>query len=709
MLSIFKQKKVIQDSCLFDADFYINNYPEVKKYRYGPIVHYIKHGIREGKNPNSTFNTVFYLTTYKDVNINPLVHYILHGQFENRFINNFIEKSCFDFSFEQNNIRSSEYVEYKNNEILNSKIKLIAFYLPQYHPILENDKNWGKGFTEWTNVSKAVPQFVNHYQPRLPGELGFYDLRLIENQRRQIELAKNYGIYGFCYHYYWFDGKKIMDKPLQQILNNKDLDFPFCINWANENWTKKWDGKDEDIILKQNYTDENDYLFLNDLKDIVQDSRYIKINDKPIIMIYRALDIPKIKSRLIKWRNYLKDAGVGDVLFIMDNSFLNIDCKDIGFDYSTDFAPNDFELKTKLNSQSSLFNSNYQGEIYEYKELFEASIKKKKLNNFQSICLHWDNEARKPGKGVSFTNFSINIYKKWLEYIIYNTYKFNKNDERIVFFNAWNEWAEGTYLEPDRKYGYAYLDATYSILKKMENEKMDLIKSTQNNKKYFDTAVVIHMYYMDLWDEIKQYLKVLNGKFDLFININNSSDLNFVKEIIHDYPHVTIFSEENRGRDILPFIYMLKYIKPLNYKYVCKFHSKKSPHREDGALWRSKLIRSLLASDDKINLIKKELESDIGIVADKDNILHYNEYKGNNHNLVGDFALKAGINFPNDFLFPAGSMFWFNPKIFDILLEHVDVYNFEYEDSQLDNTYAHAIERLFGLLCLHSNKKIKGI
>lgn len=697
----------IYRSGFFDKEYYLKEYPDVKNYKFSPLVHYVRSGYKEHKNPNNIFNTKYYLELYPNIKINPLVHYITEGQFKNRNINN-KDGKYFDLIYKQNSFQSKNYNSFVNYNAFETKIKLIAYYLPQYHPIEENDKNWGKGFTEWTNVSKAIPQFEEHYQPRLPGELGFYDLRLLENQKRQIELAKNYGIYGFCYHYYWFNGKKVLDLPLRQLLENDDLDFPFCINWANENWTKRWDGQDKDIILEQNYSDENNYKFIDDLKDILLDKRYIRINNKPIVMIYRPLDIPDIKNNVSKWRKYLKEIGIGEVLFIMDNSFLNIDCNEIGFDYSTDFAPNDFLLKTKLNDEKLIYNKNYMGEIYDYSELIEASIQKKKLNNFQSICLQWDNEARKPGKGTSFINFSIDLYKKWLEYILYNTYNFNKDQEKLVFINAWNEWAEGSYLEPDRKYGYSYLKATREILFKFERKKWELIELTKSNKKKSDTAIIIHMYYVDLWDEIKSYLIKVDD-FDLFININNNVDVDFINKILVDYPNATIFCEENRGRDILPFIKILEHIMPMKYKYVCKFHTKKSPHRVDGKNWREQLIGSLFESKEKINLIKKDLDADVGILVNKDNIFSYKDYKGKNETYIQEFINYFELNLCDDFYFPAGSMFWFNPLIFSEFIKKVDIYRFEFENNQLDNTYAHAIERVFGLLCILHNKRIKGL
>ncbi len=367
----------------------------------------------------------------------------------------------------------SEFVDYaENNANLSaSAIKFIAFYLPQFHPIDENDREWGKGFTEWTNVSKATPQYTGHYQPRLPGELGFYDLRLKEIQQRQIELAKNYGLHGFCYHYYWFNGKKVLDKPLQQILDDSSLDFPFCICWANENWTRRWDGGEDEIILAQKHSPEDDLHFIQDLDPIIRDPRYIRIDGKPLVIVYRPELLPDPKLTAQRWRQYTQQNGIGDLFIVAAATFGFDDYQRIGYDGLVQFPPHNIGAK-EISDQVALSNANFHGHIFDYRDYAQQALKKLKgkTHTFPCVMMDWDNEARKPGRGHIFHHCSPQNYQQWLndcaDYVLEN----NTEQEQFVFINAWNEWAEGTYLEPDRRYGYAYLDATREVLLKHLNQ-----------------------------------------------------------------------------------------------------------------------------------------------------------------------------------------------------------------------------------------------
>ncbi len=473
----YKEYEKLKDK--FDKEFYLETNPDIKDAGIDPFEHYINQGWREGRMPNDWFDPNHYLEIYQDVRdagIEPLHHYITLGKNEGRApkpIQKVSENSYFSYLNKQNTkVKPNDYVEFIEHDDLNVDLKLIAFYLPQYHPIPANDKTWGKGFTEWTNVSKALPQFEGHYQPRLPGELGYYDLRLIDVQKRQIELAKNYGLYGFCYHYYWFSGEKVLEKPLEQLLANPELDFPFCVNWANENWTKRWDGRDQDIIFEQTYLESDDIEFIQEVSKLFEDKRYIRIDGKPLLMIYRPVDFPNIISTVENWRSWCRDHGVGEIYLVTTHSFEHIDPREIGFDAAVEFAPNSFPVKS-ISKEMTYYNEESENNVYDYQELIDISQKfeKPKYTKFRSLCLGWDNEARKPGEGTVFHNASPKQYAEWLNNLCQYTTENLQVSEQLVFINAWNEWAEGTYMEPDRKYGYSYLESTYKTLGNHTNKK----------------------------------------------------------------------------------------------------------------------------------------------------------------------------------------------------------------------------------------------
>jgi len=355
---------------------------------------------------------------------------------------------------------SPEYVSLRKEDcdINETDIKLIAFYLPQFHPIPENDEWWGKGFTEWTHVSSAHPQFVGHYQPRLPGELGFYDLRVSEIQKRQVELARKYGIFGFCFHYYWFGGKRLLDLPLKQFLNHPRLDFPFCLCWANENWTRRWDGLDHEVLIAQAHSPDDDLAFIKDIEPALRDERYIRVNGQPLLIVYRPGLLPDPKATAERWRDYCTKKGLVGLYLVAVQGFETMDPRPLGFDAAVEFPPHKLgQGAPVLNSQMEIVNPNYQGVICDYNYLVESAkkISRSNFTVFRGVCPSWDNEARKPGRGMTYQNSAPVLYQEWLAEACRFAAKESDPDKRLVFINAWNEWSEGAYLEPDRRYGYA--------------------------------------------------------------------------------------------------------------------------------------------------------------------------------------------------------------------------------------------------------------
>jgi len=346
-------------------------------------------------------------------------------------------------------------------------VKPVAFYLPQFHPVKENSEWWGEGFTEWTNVAKARPLFQGHYQPHIPKHLGFYDLRLLDVMKSQVNLAKTFGIHGFCFYHYWFNGRRILELPVNNFLAS-DIDFPFCLCWANENWTRNWNGGDQAVLLKQDYSAESARQFIVDLIPYLKDPRYIRIDKKPMVLVYRALAVPNIKAVTALWRDVVRQHGFSDLHLVSVRSAWTpmSDPSDYGFDALVEFPPakctsHDIEL-TKTLKVKNAFNHGF----YDYEKAIENSsnLSVPSFLMYRGIMPSWDNTARNQNNAGIFINSSPSAYYRWLTHLVAYTHKNLPQDRRFIFINAWNEWAEGAHLEPDLKHDLAYLTATQKAL-----------------------------------------------------------------------------------------------------------------------------------------------------------------------------------------------------------------------------------------------------
>ena len=348
-------------------------------------------------------------------------------------------------------------------------VRFIAYYLPQFHAIKENDAWWGSGFTDWNNVVKALPRYVGHKQPKLPADLGFYDLSHPDVIRRQAALAKRGGVYGFCIHDYWFSGRKVLERPLQIILENHDIDLRFCLNWANENWSRRWDGLENELLLTQRYEEEDDVRYAESILPAISDPRYIKIDERPLIMMYRPAAAPDARRTVERWRTYFKKKGIRNPYVIMAQSFDGVDPRPYGMDAAAGFPPHGgWDLRNDRD-RMKLYDPMLRGEVVNYDLLAEHILKRNmvEFKFFPGVCPDWDNGARKAGSAYSLYDSTPAKYGLWLKAAAEHALSYRNADERIVFINAWNEWAEGAYLEPDRHHGYAYLAETRRVLDRL--------------------------------------------------------------------------------------------------------------------------------------------------------------------------------------------------------------------------------------------------
>ena len=346
-------------------------------------------------------------------------------------------------------------------------VRVVAFYLPQFHRIPENDVWWGEGFTEWTNVQRGKPWFLGHYQPHIPHpDVGYYDLYDDSVMEKQVAMAKYAGISGFCFYHYWFSGRRLLEMPVERMLKTKKPDFPFCLLWVNENWTRRWDGKDEEVLITQNHADEDEAAFVEDIVRAFQDPRYIRINNRPLFLVYRPLRLPRPLATFDHWRALCRAQGIGEIYLAGVFSYEIYDPLRIGLDAAVEFPPLQAgAIALANNSLNSL--SSPSGWIYDYRTVKRNMIRrkhKKRYIVYRGVMPSWDHTSRFGNKSHVFINSSPESYYSWLKRALQLTRTQYQGDHRIVFINAWNEWGEGCHLEPDERYGYAWLNATRSAI-----------------------------------------------------------------------------------------------------------------------------------------------------------------------------------------------------------------------------------------------------
>jgi lipopolysaccharide biosynthesis protein len=365
----------------------------------------------------------------------------------------------------------------------NAALRALAFYLPQFHPIPENDRWWGQGFTEWTNVAKARALFPGHHQPHLPADLGFYDLRVPEVRQLQADLAREHGLSGFCYYHYWFNGRRLLDRPFDEVLASGKPDFPFCLCWANENWTRTWNGGDHEVLMPQSHSAADDRAHIDHLLRAFADPRYIRIDGRPLFLVYRTALLPDPSRTAEIWRERARAAGLEDLYLVrVENWQQDVDPKTIGFDAAVEFAPDwrvlglpRFHRETwdlvarvrhRLGRIGIIPRVYLEHHVHRYDDLVERMLAKPPAayKRFRCATPRWDNSARRATNSVIFRDSTPEAYERWLRRLVTDTNEAFHGEERLVFVNAWNEWAEGNHLEPDQRWGRAYLEATARAL-----------------------------------------------------------------------------------------------------------------------------------------------------------------------------------------------------------------------------------------------------
>ena len=554
-------------------------------------------------------------------------------------------------------------------------------------------------------LQKCKPHFKGHHQPRIPGDkinyLDYYQLTNSNVIKKQIQLAKSHGIYGFGIYYYWFSGRRLLEKPLDIYLNDKNLNFPFMLIWANHNWTRRWDGRDKEVLINQEYKDEDPELFVKDIKKYIFDNRYIKINSKPVIGIFEPFKIPKLNETLIIWREKSKEYGIGEIFILICVNGHNINkIQNLNFiDGAYDFPPRNNIAKNRNKFRKTVL---YTELIYKNIKLNNL-IDNKKIPIYRGSMLEWDNSPRYR-KGTIFEYYSPEQFYMVNKIIVkWTKYNYGK-ENRFIFINAWNEWGEGSYLEPDEKYGYSSINSLSKALFNLPYLKPNNLINLNITSKILVQA---HLDYYNLVKDIIKFTNNIPVKFDLFISLSNK----FVSKKIQNYieRNTKAFKFEIRiypyeQNDILPFLeQVMNDIK--KYRYCCHIYTKKSIYKDFGDKWRNYLLNNLLGNSNIIAEIITEFENNenLGLIYPE---TFYKVFKSINFNEINLYSYQINLLlneiFPkykilkNNFDYPEEvNMFWSKTNAIHQIFEKNIVERIKKENINLNNSIQHYIKRIW--------------
>ncbi|MEQ1614055.1 MAG: glycoside hydrolase family 99-like domain-containing protein [Hyphomicrobiaceae bacterium] len=448
----------------FSALEYTTRFPDIRNANVDPYEHYINWGIFENRRASENFDANFVWQRYlnKDRTKNPLLLFLEFGHHFGWLPKPSVDEVTVPREIRRFTAPGTDFEQAQNTVAGPRKTKALAFYLPQFHPIQENDAWWGKGFTEWRNVPRGVPRFAGHFQPRVPRDLGFYELNGTDVMKKQVDMARAAGLFGFCFYYYNFNGRRLLEKPLDAFVEDTSIDFPFCLLWANENWSRRWDGLEQEVLIGQKYDANSEALLIDDLARYMKNPRYITIEGRPLFFLYRSDVVPDVAKAVRRWRERFKSQHGLNPLIVMAQAFGVNDPRPGGFDGAIEFPPHKYgSVLPRITGNMEILDPDFRGDVYSYDDLVEASLKDfpAEYQLMKTAVPSWDNDARKQGSGLVMQGGTPAKFQGWLEGLSRTVENKRFHGEKIIMINAWNEWCEGAYLEPDVHFGFGFLNA----------------------------------------------------------------------------------------------------------------------------------------------------------------------------------------------------------------------------------------------------------